>query len=232
LPLFQARFELPFSQHFQTNKKNLITSFAVLESQLNILLYRLKFVPHLKLLPKIFFYNLVYLNNKIIRNPFEIVNLYELIQVPYILTKKFYFYFLNNNNVKLKYSKQNNLFYFLKILKNLYSPYLNKIWLPTYFTSNIFIASAFLHNYPTFEYFTTPLIKFTKLFHNPLHSKRLPSFNLLERNKIILREYQEKKLKRTKKFFKFFTTQYCLIRLDLFNFLNYYDNYNYQKKFL
>jgi hypothetical protein len=228
------QFENYHLQYFKflTNKKNLITSFAVLESQLNILLYRLKFVPHLKLLPKIFFYNLVYLNNKIIRNPFEIVNLYELIQVPYILTKKFYFYFLNNNNVKLKYSKQNNLFYFLKILKNLYSPYLNKIWLPTYFTSNIFIASAFLHNYPTFEYFTTPLIKFTKLFHNPLHSKRLPSFNLLERNKIILREYQEKKLKRTKKFFKFFTTQYCLVRLDLFNFLNYYDNYNYQKKFL
>lgn len=209
---------------FITQKQHLLKTFSVLESQINILLYRMKFIPNLKLLPKIFFYNLVFLNNKIIRNPFLIINLFELIQVPYILTKKFYFYSLNNSTVKLKASKQKKLFYFLKLLKNLYTPYLNKIWLPTYFTTNIIVASGFLHAQPSLEYFTNPLVKFTKAFKDPLHKRRLPTLLQLSKKNFKHFAYKLKKIGRKRRHLRTFTTQYCLVKLDFFNFLDYYDN--------
>jgi hypothetical protein len=214
-------------QYFKlhTQKQHLINTFTILESQLNILLYRMKFVPNLQLLPKMFFYNLVYLNNKIIRNPYHVVNVFELIQVPYIITKKFYFYAFGNSTNILKFSTQKSIFYFLKLLKYVYNPYTTKIWIPSYFTTNISIASGFLHSQPVLEYFMEPLLKFTKLFRNATKRRKQPFSKQLQILKIKRAMHKQKRLQRRRKHHRHLAADYCLIKLDFFNFLDFYNNY-------
>lgn len=214
-------------QYFKlhTQKQHLINTFTILESQLNILLYRMKFVPNLQLLPKIFFYNLVYLNNKIIRNPYHVVNTFELIQIPYIITKKFYFYAFGNSTNILKFSTQKSIFYFLKVLKHIYNPYTAKIWIPSYFTTNISIASGFLHSQPVLEYFLEPLLKFTKLFRNATKKRLQPISKQLQILKVKRAVHKQKKLKRRRKHHRYLAADYCLVKLDFFNFLDFYNNY-------
>lgn len=207
---------------FKMQKKNTLENFLMLESQLNILLFRMKLIPKMNILPKIFFYNLVFVNNKTVRNPFKIINIYDLIQVPYILTKKFYFYALTN----LKSSKNKTLTLLFKNLKKLYHPFLTKIWLPTYFTCNLAIAAGFLHSQPTFENFSQPLIKITRANQAPLRSAfpLLPNLSKMENKKVLkLRRFEY--TARKKRNFIQQGKNFCLVKLHFFNFLDFYNKY-------
>lgn len=210
---------------FHTQKQHLINTFTILESQLNILLYRMKFIPSLQLLPKMFFYNLVYVNNKIIRNPYQIINVFELIQIPYIITKKFYCYSFSSSANIAKFSTQKSIFYFLKLFQHIYNPYIGKIWIPSYFTTNISVASGFLHTQPLLEYFMNPFLKITKSFRNAL-KKRKQTFSVqlitIGMKKVL---HKQKKMARRRKHSRHLSADYCLVKLDFFNFLDFYNNY-------
>lgn len=195
----------------------LLRFFIIMESQINILLYRLRFIPSLKLVPKIFFYKLVFLNEQLVHNPFTVVNLYDLIQVPVILTKKFYFYAFNQNRLEITQNKR--IKYFFRLFRILHNPFLQKMWLPQYCTVNLYVSGIILHAFPNFLLLLQPFSRFLK-------NRRLFNSYFIPNGKAISLDSQPNfrvsRVKKKFKYIKFVTRDFCLLRLKFFSYLSYY----------
>ena len=80
---FYFNVKIPLSHY--THK-----AFILLEMQINTILQRTRLVPYYFIAGDLCFYRIVIINNEIIKSPYTIVSLYDVITIPLGLYTKFY----------------------------------------------------------------------------------------------------------------------------------------------
>lgn len=84
-------------------------AFILLEMQLNATLVRTKLVPYLFMVKDLCFYRLVQINNQVVKNPHQVVSLYDAVSLPVYLHNYMYY-----RQYRIQYYPQNIGVFFKK----------------------------------------------------------------------------------------------------------------------
>lgn len=135
-------------------------AFILLEMQLNATLVRAKLVPYLFMVRDLCFYRLVQINNSIVKNPHQVVSLYDSVSLPVYLHNYMYY-----RQYRIQYYPQNIGLFFKKYWAHFTNYTNNKVWLLSNFITSDVTAEAVVFEYPNITLYMGPFKRFTKLYY-------------------------------------------------------------------
>ena len=135
-------------------------AFILLEMQLNATLVRAKLTPYLFMVRDLCFYRLVQVNNLVVKNPHQVVSLYDSVSVPVYLHNYMYY-----RQYRIQYYPQQIGFFFKKYWAHFTNYTNNKVWLLSNFITSDITAEAIIFDYPNITLYMGPFQRFTKLYY-------------------------------------------------------------------
>ena len=135
-------------------------AFVLLEMQLNVSLVRAKLVPYLFLVRDLCFYRLVYLNQQVAKNPYQVLSLYDSMSLPVYLHNYMYY-----RQYRIQYYPSNIGKFFKNYWMHFTNYTNNKVWLLANFVASDVTSEAIVFEYPNIALYMGPFRRFTKLYY-------------------------------------------------------------------